>query len=179
MPHQIQNQPWSCPPPAVCRIIWWTTNATEVRDSISSISTSDEALTATPVSFPLWFVSPSQRMLQTTARCAEQGKGQLALLVTSQGSSKSQFLWCSALLQLTPNCEVAFWSTYNSVFWFNFSSNRGLILLGSICLCYWGHISLVAWVVIYNCPPPASPPMMLCSSSLHSKSRGKIMDLLL
>lgn len=122
--------------------------------------------TATPASFPLWFVSPSQWALQTTVRCAEQGKGQLALLVTSQGSSKPQFLWCSALLQLTPNCKVAFWSICNSVFWFNFSLKRGLILL-RIYLLVLLRTHFISGTSGYVQLPALKPAHQWCFTALH------------
>lgn len=172
MLHQIQNQLWSWPPPG-CLPTAESSGEQPVPQKSGAASAPSaprlELPRATPASFPLWFVSLSQWRLQRTVRCAEQGKGQLALPVTSQGSSKPQLLWCSALLQLTPNCNVAFWSIYNSVFWFNFSLKRGLILLGIYLLGviedtfhYWHE-----WLCTTACPQ-ASPPMMLYSSSLHS-----------
>lgn len=122
--------------------------------------------TASPAPFPSWFVSPWHWTLQTTARCAEQGKEQLALLVTSQGSSKPQFLWCSTLLQLTPNCKAAFWSIYNSVFWFNSSLKRGLILL-RIYLFVLLRTHFITGMSSYVQLPAPKPAHQCCFTAFH------------
>lgn len=159
MLHQIQNQLWSRPPPR-CRIIWWPTNVTQVRDSISSISTSGEA----PYS-NLSLISI--RMCQPiTMNAAKNSDVCWAGQRTTCFACHLQFLWCSALLQLTSNCKVAFWSIYNSLFWFNYSSKRGLILL-RIYLPVLLRTHFITGMSGYVQLPAPKPAHHCCFTALH------------
>lgn len=153
---------------ARCRVFWWTSNTTEVRDSISSISTSDEALYS---NLNLIFIVVCQPITMNAANNSEMCWARQRTTCFAchlpgllQASFSLMFCPLSTNAKLR-SCILKYLQLSISG---QFLLKKGVNTTKDLSACvtedifhYWHE-----WLCTTACPQ-ASPPM-LYSSSLHS-----------